>query len=157
MDTRNPEQRRHIMRSVGQKHTKPERIVRRLLHKLGFRFRLHPADLPGKPDIILPKYATVVLVHGCFWHSCPHCGRGRPPKSNQNYWIPKLQKNQERDKRIKQCLTEEGLSVIEVWECQTKNDEALRSALAPLLTRKHLSKSPSPRTLGKSYKIDENP
>lgn len=93
------QRRSEIMRSVRQKDTGPELIVRKTLHNLGLRFRLHRKELPGTPDIILPKYSTAIFVHGCFWHRHPGCKLASTPKTRQDYWIPKFEANIERDAR----------------------------------------------------------
>lgn len=108
------------MSSVKSKNTKPEICVRSLLHKAGFRFRLFRKDLPGSPDIVLPKFGTVIFVHGCFWHghSCP---KGRRPNSNQKFWNEKLNKNLCRDTSNYASLKALGWKVIVVWECEAEN------------------------------------
>ncbi len=118
------------MRSIRKTDTKPEVRVRSALHRMGFRFRLHRRDLPGVPDIVLPRHRTVVLVHGCFWHQ-HDCKLGRKqPKSNQEYWLPKLRKNQERDATNTAALREAGWRVVVVWECETTPEEGLSALLA---------------------------
>ena len=98
MDVFSPEKRSQVMSRIRSKDTKPEKIIRSILHKLGFRFRINRKDLPGKPDIVLPKCKTVIFVHGCFWHQHEDCKYAVMPKSNTNYWKPKLTKNMDRDK-----------------------------------------------------------
>ena len=115
MDTRDPEQRRRIMQAVKNKNTGPEMVVRRLLHSIGYRFRLHPKDLPGKPDIVLPRYRTAIFAHGCFWHA-HGCPKGLPPKSNHNYWLPKLDQNVSRDNKKIAQLKSLGWRVIVIWQ-----------------------------------------
>lgn len=105
------------MRSIKSSDTAPELAVRRLLHSLGYRFRLHRADIPGKPDIVFPARKRVVLVHGCFWHQHA-CKLGRVPKGNQSYWVPKLARNMQRDKDVRRQLRALGWRVLAVWECQ---------------------------------------
>ena len=105
------------MARVGRADTGPELAVRRLLHGLGYRFRLHRRDLPGTPDLVLPRYGAVVFVHGCFWHG-HECRRGRPPASNQDYWVPKLARNVERDSEVRRALEGMGWRVLTVWECE---------------------------------------
>lgn len=104
------------MSRIRSTDTKPEMLVRKALHKLGFRFRLHVRDLPGRPDIVLPKYRTVIQVKGCFWHG-HDCPDGRLPKSNREYWVPKLTRNRERDKSNERKLRKLGWSVHCLWEC----------------------------------------
>ncbi len=106
------------MRRVKSANTKPEMRVRRWLHARGFRFRLHRKDLPGKPDIVLPKYRTVIFVHGCFWHGHPGCKAADLPASNREYWEAKIGRNVERDRRTRRLLREQGWRVMVVWECK---------------------------------------
>lgn len=126
------ETRSKIMTCIRGKDTKPELTVRRLLHRAGFRFRLHRKDLPGCPDIILPKYGSVIFVHGCFWHG-HSCRDGKHPKSNQAYWLPKLKRNKERSKRNNKELRRNGWSVIVIWECETKDEIMLANKLRNFL------------------------
>ncbi|TAL37860.1 MAG: DNA mismatch endonuclease Vsr [Alphaproteobacteria bacterium] len=113
-----PATRAEIMRAVKSKNTSPEKFVRSTLHKQGFRFRLHTDALPGKPDIVLPKYKTVIRVMGCFWHG-HRCKRGnRIPKTNRSYWTAKISRNRTRDKTQKRALEGLGWRVIDLWECQ---------------------------------------
>lgn len=122
MDTYSPERRSEIMRSIRSKDTKPEIVIRRLLHRMGYRFRLHSDGLPGKPDVVLPKYKTVVLVHGCFWHGCVMCDRGtRVPKTNTAFWLDKIAANRRRDQEVLQQLQTLGWTAIQVWACQTND------------------------------------
>ena len=107
-----------MMAAIRGKNTKPEIIVRRFLHRLGFRFRLHRSDLPGRPDIVLPKYRTVVEVRGCFWHRHEGCPLAYMPKSNREFWESKLNGNRERDRRNLGELASLGWRAIEVWECE---------------------------------------
>lgn len=108
------------MSRIKSKNTVPELLIRRMLHKAGFRFRINYGRLPGSPDIVLPKYKTVIFVHGCFWHSHSGCRRANIPKSNSAYWTVKLEKNKTRDAEAKQELTSAGWSVFIVWECEVK-------------------------------------
>jgi DNA mismatch endonuclease (patch repair protein) len=121
------------MSRVRQTNTAPEVVVRRFLHRAGFRFRLHRRDLPGTPDIVLPQYKFVVFVHGCFWHGHDGCPRGAPPKTRTEFWVEKIRRNKERDKAAKEALVARGWSVLEVWECQTKSRESLTERLSPIL------------------------
>lgn len=107
-----------MMAAIRGKNTKPEIVVRRFLHRLGFRFRLHRRDLPGRPDIVLPKYRTVVEVRGCFWHRHEGCPLAYMPKSNREFWEPKLNGNRERDRRNLRELARLGWRAIVVWECE---------------------------------------
>jgi DNA mismatch endonuclease (patch repair protein) len=109
------------MRSVKSRDTKPEMEVRRFVHGLGYRFRLHRKSLPGKPDLVFPRLRKVVFVHGCFWHGHT-CARGdRIPKSNTDYWIAKIAGNRERDRLNRIRLEAQGWEVCTVWECQVKS------------------------------------
>ena len=121
-----------IMRSIHSQDTKPELAVRGLLHRRGFRFRLHRGDLPGRPDIVLAKHRTVVFVHGCFWHS-HGCQQGRKPQTNREYWLRKLTRNRERDRRSSDDLRWAGWKVVVVWECETRNIGRLRRRLEKLI------------------------
>ena len=105
------------MSRIRSTDTKPEMLVRKALHKLGFRFRLHIRNLPGQPDIVLPKHRTVIQVKGCFWHG-HNCPDGRLPKSNRSYWVPKLIRNRERDRSNERKLRRLGWSVHCLWECR---------------------------------------
>lgn len=120
MDTRTPSQRRRIMQSVGQKDTGPEMLVRRALHKLGYRYRLHAKDQPGRPDIVFSTKRKAIFVHGCFWHG-HGCAKGKLPKSRPEYWIPKIEANKARDERVVDELRKTGWDVMVIWECQTKS------------------------------------
>lgn len=130
VDTFSLEERSKIMKRIRGKNTTPELKVRSYLHCQGLRFRLHIKNLPGKPDIVLRKYKTVVFVHGCFWHQHHDltCTRSSVPKSNQEYWLPKLQKTIARDTKHLGLLVELGWNVEIIWECQT-NKEGLERLL----------------------------
>lgn len=120
MDTLTPAQRSERMSRVRSRDTKPEMAVRRIVHGLGYRFRLHRKDLPGKPDIVLPRHRAVIFVHGCFWHRHhdPDCALARMPKSRLEFWEPKLEANRLRDVRNKEALEALGWRVLTVWECE---------------------------------------
>jgi DNA mismatch endonuclease, patch repair protein len=123
MDRIPPDQRSQVMRQVRGKDTKPELQVRRLLHRLGFRFRLHRDDLPGKPDIVLPKWRAVIFVHGCFWHQHPGCPRAARPTSNVEFWNKKLDRNVARDTENFEQLQQAGWRVYVAWECRVGQDD----------------------------------
>jgi len=133
------EKRSWNMSRIRSKNTKPEMIVRSMLHRMGYRFRLYRNDLPGKPDIILRKYKTVIFVHGCFWHRHKGCKRCTTPGSNQDYWLPKFEKNIIKDKKNQKLLKKQGWNYIIVWECKIKDldklsvklDKILKSNLQP--------------------------
>lgn len=131
-DTRSPEQRRRIMQAVKSKDTKPEWIVRHLLHRLGYRYRLHVRDLPGKPDIVFTRRKKAIFVHGCFWHN-HGCRIGQPPKSRPEYWLPKLEANKARDAAKEAELKELGWSVLVLWQCEIKDLPSLESRLRQFL------------------------
>lgn len=118
------------MARVKGKNTKPEILVRRALHKLGYRFRLHRRDMPGKPDIVLPKYKTVIFVHGCFWHRHPGCSKASTPKTRVEFWEEKFAANVARDERNLVGIDLLGWQALVVWECETKDLEALSSRLS---------------------------
>lgn len=122
-DTFSRQRRSEIMGRIGSTDTRPELAVRSLLHRAGFRFRLHSKRLPGKPDIILPYYKTVVFVHGCLWHGHENCRRGRRPKSNTDYWNNKIDRNLTRDANNSDLLRGLGWQPIIVWECELKSPE----------------------------------
>lgn len=113
------------MRAIRGKNTKPEMDVRSLVHMLGYRFRLHRPDLPGKPDLAFPARRKVIFVHGCFWHSHA-CKPGLTPRSNREFWLPKLRLNKKRDSKNIKCLDELGWKAMVIWECELKDTRALR-------------------------------
>lgn len=116
------------MSRVGSKNTAPEMVVRRLLYELGYRFRLHPKHLPGKPDIVLATRKAAIFVHGCFWHG-HGCGKGRLPKSNVDYWREKIEQNKVRDRIKRVELETDGWRVIELWQCELKDMHTLAHQL----------------------------
>lgn len=118
MDVFTKKKRSEVMAKIRAKNTKPEIAVRKLLHSMGYRFRVHNKHLPSKPDICLPKYSTVILVHGCFWHNHKRCIDGKIPKSNVSYWGPKIRGNVERDKKHRRALQRLGWKVVTIWECE---------------------------------------
>jgi len=120
MDTLTPEERSRLMGLVRSKDTKPEMLVRRLVHALGYRYRLHDRRLPGCPDLVFPSRRKVIFVHGCFWHQ-HRCRMGnRMPKSRVEFWRNKLEGNRRRDQRHRKALNRQGWRVLTVWECQTR-------------------------------------
>ena len=123
MDTLTRTERSERMSRVRDKDTKPEWAVRHLLWALGYRYRLHGKDLPGRPDIVFPKLKKVVFIHGCFWHRHPRCGR--TPKSRLNFWLPKLRANRSRDLKNQRALRKLGWNFLVVWECELKNVDAI--------------------------------
>lgn len=122
------------MSRIRAKGTRPEMLIRRMVHAMGFRFRLHRRDLPGNPDLVFPGRNKVIFVHGCFWHGHT-CREGlRRPRSNEDYWLPKIQQTQLRDKKNIQALEEAGWGVLVVWECDERIPglaEKIRAFLGP--------------------------
>ena len=125
------EQRRRVMQAIRGKNTGPELAVRRIVHRLGYRYRLHKKGLPGRPDLVFARRKKVIFVHGCFWHA-HDCRYGRAPESRQDYWLPKLKRNRERDIENKADLESLGWEVLTVWECQIKEKD--KTDLVHLLT-----------------------
>lgn len=134
-DRISPERRSAVMAQVRHKDTSPELIVRRLLHRLGYRYRLHGKQLPGKPDLVFAGRRKVIFVHGCFWHQHEdeHCTRRRRPTSNTAYWEGKLDRNVSRDKAAVEQLTAAGWQSLIVWECEMKDQTALADRLSSFL------------------------
>lgn len=127
MDRVSPEVRSRTMRAIRSKDMKPELAVRRLCHGMGYRYRLHRHDLPGRPDMVFPGRRKVIFVHGCFWHqhTDPRCKLAHAPRSNLDYWKPKLARTQERDKTNRAKLEADGWSVLVIWECEVKAADGL--------------------------------
>ena len=123
------EQRSKNMAAIKSKNTKPEIKVRKVLHSMGYRFRLHSKDLPGSPDIVLPKYKTVIFVHGCFWHRHENCKYASNPKTRQEFWNKKFKTNIERDLEIQDKIKNLDWRSFVIWECETKNIEILREKI----------------------------
>jgi DNA mismatch endonuclease (patch repair protein) len=122
-----------LMSRVKGKNTRPELIVRRLVHKLGYRYRLHRRDLPGSPDIVLPRGRKVIFVHGCFWHRHPGCPRASTPKTREAFWESKLSGNVKRDAAAQLALEAAGWKVLVVWECETRSVCQLKDMLISFL------------------------
>lgn len=133
VDSLDRRRRSENMRRITSKNTKPEIVVRRLLVKLGYRYRLHRKDLPGKPDIVFPGRKKIIFVHGCFWHQHRECREGRIPGSRTEYWVPKLQGNTKRDERDRALLGKLGWKILVIWECQATDREGLEKALQRFL------------------------
>ena len=112
--------RSYNMSRIKSKNTRPEMLVRKFLHAQGFRYRLHEKKLPGKPDLVLPKYKTVIFIHGCFWHGHTHCKYYVIPKTKTDWWLNKINGNIANDDKAVAALTAQGLKVIVVWECELK-------------------------------------
>lgn len=132
-DNTDPVTRSRVMSRIRGYDTTPERTVRSYLHRAGFRFRLHRKDLPGSPDIVLPKWNAVVFVHGCFWHRHAGCRKAYTPKSNTTFWTKKFESNVERDRRKAMELKQLGWRVFAIWECET-DDTQLRGLLSRILS-----------------------
>lgn len=143
-DTLSKRERSQRMSLVRAKNTKPEMIVRRLVHSLGYRYRLHDRRMPGIPDLVFPSRHAVIFVHGCFWHRHANCGR--MPKSRLDYWLPKLERNKARDVANIKALRRDGWRVLVVWECQLSDQNLarrLKAFLVPQETGARKASSPS--------------
>jgi len=134
VDSLTPAQRSERMSRIGSRDTKPEMLVRRFLHAAGFRYRLHGVDLPGRPDLVLPKYGVAIFVHGCFWHA-HHCQNGRVPDTRADFWREKFSTNKRRDARNSRALRALGWRVLHVWECGLSSPERRHQTLASLARR----------------------
>ncbi len=132
MDIFEPKVRSYIMSRIKGKDTKPEMLVRKYLYANGFRYRLHVNTLPGKPDIVLRKYKTVIFVHGCFWHAHENCPDFKPPTTRPEWWAEKFRKNRERDQKHREQLQALGWKVIVVWQCGLQ-PEVIDGTLSELL------------------------
>jgi DNA mismatch endonuclease, patch repair protein len=134
MDTLTTAARSERMSRVRSKNTKPELLVRSLVHRMGFRYRLHDRRLPGNPDLVFPSRGKIIFVHGCFWHRHgERCEFTRWPKSKLDFWKPKLERNSQRDKLVRKELRKLGWRVLVVWECQLKKSESLSTKLRAFL------------------------
>jgi DNA mismatch endonuclease (patch repair protein) len=132
-DVFSKEKRSLIMSRVRGHDTKAEILVRSVVHRMGFRFRIHRRDLPGSPDIVLPRHGKVIFVHGCFWHGHKRCSRSKRPTTNMSFWNEKLDGNIKRDKRFQRTLRRMGWKVLVVWECETRESEILLRKLERFL------------------------
>lgn len=132
MDTRSKEKRGEIMAAVHSKDTGPEMLVRRYLWSKGMRYRVHAANIPGRPDIAVRRYKLAIFVHGCFWHGHEGCPRGRLPKSRLEYWRPKIDANRKRDAAIADQLNQQGWRQIVIWDCQLRTQRAAATSLPQL-------------------------
>ena len=132
MDRLSPAQRSALMSRVRGRDTKPEHAVRSIAHRLGYRYRLHVADLAGKPDLVFPSRRKIIFVHGCFWHR-HRCKRGALPSTNRSFWKEKLERNRSRDQKAIRTLKKAGWRVLVVWECRTRNSSALKARLGRFL------------------------
>lgn len=136
VDTLTPAERSYRMSLIRSKGMRPEATVRSLVHQMGYRFRLHRRDLPGTPDLVLPKYRSVIFVNGCFWHWHPDakCPIARLPKSNLSYWQPKLARTRERDRMQVTALKESGWRVLTIWECNLRDLDAVAKTIQQFLS-----------------------
>ena len=132
-DVLTPAQRRRNMQAIRGRDTAPEMIVRRMIHGMGFRYRLHRRDLPGCPDIVLPRLRRAILVHGCFWHQHPGCVYATRPAPRPAFWAAKLKGNADRDKRVTRALRRLGWRILVVWECQTRDAPRLERRIRRFL------------------------
>jgi DNA mismatch endonuclease (patch repair protein) len=121
-DVHTKEVRSYNMSRIRNKNTKPEILVRKFLHANGYRFRLHVENMPRKPDIVLPKYKTVIFVHGCFWHGHKKCKKAPIPKTNTNWWVEKISLNKVKDSQASELLKSQGWRVVTLWQCELKGD-----------------------------------
>ncbi len=134
MDHLTREARSANMKAIGQKDTAPEMLVRRLLFSEGYRYRLHVRSLPGSPDIVFTGRRKAIFVHGCFWHG-HECRIGHSPQSRQDYWLPKISRNRERDAAALDALSRSGWAPLIIWECETKHQDALMARVTKFLGR----------------------
>lgn len=136
MDSVSKAKRSEIMSRVRSRDTGPEMTVRRLVHSMGFRYRLHVKDLPGRPDLVFPRLAKIIQVHGCFWHRHSDCSLARLPKSRKEFWLPKLEVNRLRDQKNEVELKRLGWKILTVWECELGDVEELGKRLRGFLREK---------------------
>ncbi|HHJ13330.1 MAG TPA: DNA mismatch endonuclease Vsr [Gammaproteobacteria bacterium] len=132
-DTLSPTERSRRMSLIRSKGSAPEMKLRRLVHRMGFRYRLHVKELPGTPDLVLPSRQSVIFMHGCYWHRHEGCKLARLPKSKLDFWKPKLEANKERDSLVRQQLTAQGWRVLVVWECEMADTEKVSSVVRDFL------------------------
>jgi DNA mismatch endonuclease, patch repair protein len=133
MDILTPEERSNRMRLIRSKNTAVEVQVRRMIHSMGYRYRLHSRNLPGKPDLVFSSKKSVIFIHGCFWHSHDGCKLARRPKSNQQYWDSKLESNKLRDFEALQSLDRIGWKSLVIWECELSNPDSIRTKVKKFL------------------------
>lgn len=145
-----PSARSQIMARIRSKDTAPEKRVRRILFAMGYRFRIHRKELPGCPDIAFLSRKKVIFVNGCFWHQHPNCPRARLPATNRDYWIPKLEANIRRDKRVARELGLGGWKTLTIWECETADESRLRKTLSLYL-------GPRRATVQRAFSNSEQP
>ena len=141
VDIYSKQKRSDIMRGVRSSNTEPEIRIRKLLHSLGYRFRLYRSDLPGKPDIVLSKYKSVIFIHGCFWHHHNGCKKSVLPKSNRKFWKDKIFDNVKRDNRLKSELENLGWKVLVLWECEVNQHILIKSRIKEFLKETNAKKN----------------
>jgi DNA mismatch endonuclease, patch repair protein len=135
-DVFSKEKRSRIMSRIKGKDTKPEKLVRSLLHRMGYRFRLHVRDLPGNPDIVLPRHRKIVFMNGCFWHGHPNCKRAKLPETNRPFWEEKIGKNMKRDRSTLRKLRKTGWRVLVVWQCEMRDKTMLENSLRRFMEKR---------------------
>lgn len=133
-NNKTPNQISDQMRKIKSKNTKIELLIRKLVYKMGYRYRLYVAELPGKPDIVFKTRKKVIFIHGCFWHQHENCVISKLPKSNQEYWLPKLKRNKERDLENQEKLKKLGWSFLNIWECQIKDITTVEKTIRSFLS-----------------------
>ncbi|MFL6439331.1 MAG: very short patch repair endonuclease [Terriglobales bacterium] len=133
-DVFSQKKRSWVMSRIGQRDTRPEIVARSYLHAEGFRFRLH-ASLPGKPDIVLPRFRTAIFINGCFWHHHARCPRATLPTTNRDFWEQKILRNVKRDRRVRKQLREMGWSVMTIWQCELRNIDERTACLGRLVRK----------------------
>jgi DNA mismatch endonuclease, patch repair protein len=148
-DVFSPAKRSAIMSRITGKNTKPEIVVRKIVHSLGYRFRLHRKDLPGKPDLVLPRYRKIIFVNGCFWHGHADCRRAKLPTSKIKFWRQKIASNQARDIEVKRRLSLDGWGILVVWQCEIRRRNHLLRKLESFLTS-----TPRPRTRSRNVLLE---
>ena len=158
-DTVDTHRRSEIMSHIRAKGMKPEMRVRQLAHSMGYRYRLHRKDLPGKPDLVFPGRRKVIFVHGCFWHqhADPACKIARLPKSNQDYWLPKLERNAARDAEHAARLNELGWEVLLLWECEVGRANGLRERIREFLKPERPAATANRLLQARRTRVDEGP
>ena len=133
VDDRSPAMRSQNMSRIRSQDTSPELRVRSLIHRAGYRYRLHVKEMPGKPDIVMPRYRTAILINGCFWHRHPNCRYATTPKTNTDYWQRKFERNVARDRTAHDELARNGWKILVIWECQTRDKESLATLIGEIL------------------------
>jgi DNA mismatch endonuclease (patch repair protein) len=146
VDIYSPLKRSTIMASVRYRNTKPELVVRRTLHSMGYRFRLHSSALPGRPDVVLPRHRKVVFINGCFWHQHDGCKRASVPKTRTLWWREKLRRNVDRDRRVRHELSKAGWRVLDVWSCEIRDDRDLERRLEKFMRSKSRGRANAARS-----------